>query len=242
MAEVFRGASMTPRRWLAALLTAGCLLAWGTAPLAAVWKSTGQIGFTGFAAQVDDSKNPMIVDIRVENHSKLAAVSVSRFFVQMTDGDNKPLRPVTADEIVSARLQKLRELLPQNVNEIDQMMGQIQADYPQQKIVDVYARLKQFMSQNRPTGWRSNFENWVAGKRYSTDEELKQAQGIIEEIGSVAQNYLWPRDVAPDTVYTGLVFFERPPKDPLHIFFEIDKQFLGNAMTLDSGDTVKPAK
>jgi hypothetical protein len=217
------------------------LLALGTAARAAVWKSTGQIGLTGFAAEVDDSKNPMTVAIRVENHSKLQAVSVSRYFVQMTDGGNKPLRPVTADEIVSDRLQKLRELLPQNVNEIDKMMGEIQADYPQQKIVDVYGRLKQFMAQNRPTGWRSSVENWVAGKRYSTDDELKAAQVIIEEIGGVAKNYLWPRDVAPDTVYNGVVFFERPPQDPLHIFFEIDHQFLGTAMTLDSGDAAKPA-
>jgi hypothetical protein len=84
-------------------------------------------------------------------------------------------------------------------------------------------------------------ENWVAGKRYSTDDELKAAQVIIEEIGGVAKNYLWPRDVAPDTVYNGVVFFERPPQDPLHIFFEIDHQFLGTAMTLDSGDAAKPA-
>jgi hypothetical protein len=91
-------------------------------------------------------------------------------------------------------------------------------------------------------GWRSSLENWAGGKRYSSDEDLKQAQVLIEEIGGVAKNYLWPRDVAPDTVYTGLVFFERPPKDPLHIFFEMDHQFLGTAMVLDSGDTAKPAK
>jgi hypothetical protein len=225
--------------WMAAGLA---LLLGGTAAEAAVWKSTGQIGLTGFSAEVDDSKNPMVVAIRIENHSKLTAVSISRNFVQMTDGDNKPLRPVAADEIVSDRLHKLRELLPQNVNEIDQLMGQIQADYPQQKIVDVYAHLKQFMAQNRPMGWRSSLENWAGGKRYSSDEDLKQAQVLIEEIGGVAKNYLWPRDVAPDTVYTGLVFFERPPKDPLHIFFEMDHQFLGTAMVLDSGDTAKPAK
>jgi len=92
--------------WMAAGLA---LLLGGTAAEAAVWKSTGQIGLTGFSAEVDDSKNPMVVAIRIENHSKLTAVSISRNFVQMTDGDNKPLRPVAADEIVSDRLHKLRE-------------------------------------------------------------------------------------------------------------------------------------
>ncbi|NTV52775.1 MAG: hypothetical protein HGA76_07170 [Candidatus Firestonebacteria bacterium] len=227
---------MSRLRRLTFFAVLACGLAWSAAADAAVWKSSGQIGLTGFAAEADDSKQPMTVAIRVENHSKLAAVSVSRYFVQMSDGEKKLLRPVTADEIVSDRLQKLRELLPQNVREIDHMMGEIQADYPQQKIVDVYARLKQFMAQNRPTHWRSNLENWILGKRYSTDAELTQAQVIIEEIGDVAKNYLWPRDIAPDTVYTGLVFFERPPKDPLHIYFEIDHQFLGNTMALDSGD------
>jgi len=233
---------MTPGRLQVILAAFFFLLAGNLTAHAAVWKSTGEIGLTGFSAEVDDSKKPMTVAIRVENHSKLTAVSISRNFVQMTDGENKPLRPVAADEIVSERLHKLRELLPQNVNEIDQLMGQIQADYPQQKIVDVYAHLEQFMAQNRPIGWRSSLENWAAGKRYSSDEDLKQAQVLIEEIGGVAKNYLWPRDVAPNTVYTGLVFFERPPKDPLHIFFEIDHQFLGTAMVLDSGDAAKPAK
>ncbi len=209
---------------------------------AATWKANGQIGMIGFAAEMDDGKNPVTVFIRVENHSKLSPVTISRYFVQMTDGDNKPLRPVTADEIVSDRLHRLRSLLPQNVNEIDTMMGEIQADYPQQKIVAVYARLKQFMTQNRPTGWRTRLENWFAGTKFSTDEELKQAEVLIEDIGALAQTYLWPRDVTPDTVYTGVVFFERVPKDPKHIFFEIDHQFIGTTMVMVDGDSSKKVK
>jgi hypothetical protein len=209
---------------------------------AATWKADGEIGMLGFGAEVDDSKNPMPVLVRVENHAKLASTSISRYFVQMTDGDNKPLRAVTADELVSERLQRLRKLLPQNINEIDAMMGEIQADYPQQKIINVYARLKHFMTQNRPTGWRTRFENWVSGTRFSSDEELKQAQVLIEEIGSISQNYFWPRDLAPNAVYTGVLFFEHAPVDPMHIFFEVDRQFIGTSMKLISSDSVKNKK
>lgn len=215
------------RGLLAASLVAGSAAVSG----AAVWKAEVQLGMADIYAEMNDDADPAVVLIRVENHSKTESVSVSRYFVQMTDGQNRPVRPVTADDLVSERLRKLRRLMPENVREIDALVGEIQADYPQEKIVSVYARLKQFVSQGRPTGWRTHVENWLLGTRSASSRELLTAEDVIEDIGNVSRNYLWPRDVAPDSVYTGTVFFERPLQDPASIFFEMNRKFLGKPMT-----------
>jgi len=212
------------------------LLCWPiSSARAAIWKADVQLATVDIYAEMNDDTDPVVVLIRVENHSKTESVSVSRYFVQMTDGQNRPVRAVTADDLVSERLRRLRRLMPQNVHEIDALVGEIQADYPQEKIVSVYARLKQFFAQGRPTGWRTHVENWLLGTRYGSPKELRTTEDVVEDIGDISRNYLWPRDVAPDSVYTGTVFFERSIQDPASIFFEMNKQFLGKPMTLAKG-------
>jgi hypothetical protein len=201
---------------------------------AAIWKATGQIGLLNVDAELRDEQAPVMVFIRIENQSKLAPIAVSNAFVQMTDGKNQRLRPVTPDELVSEHLQKLRQLMPQDVPELNDILGNIQADYPQEKIVAVYGRLKQYLEQGRPRGWRTDLQNWLVGSRASSTDELREASVIVEEIGRLAENYLWPRDVAPQGIYTGLVFFEKPTAEPPSIYFQLGDKFIGTAFKLSS--------
>jgi hypothetical protein len=198
---------------------------------AAIWKAEGEIGWMAITAEMDDSQNPVQVTVRIENRSQRDKLTISRYFVQMIDGEQHPVRPVAADEIVSEHLQELRQLLPENVHEIDALLGDIRADYPQEKIVAVYGKLKTFMDQGRPQDWRSTILNWVSGVPSSQQTQHQKAQDIIEEIGVISQQFLWPRDVAPQGIYNGVVYFERPVKNPPSIFFEMNKKFVGLKMT-----------
>jgi hypothetical protein len=209
---------------------------------AAIWKASGEVGLITFFAEMNDERDPVTVLLRIENHSKITSFSVSRYFVQMTDADNHLIRPVSGDEIVSGYLRRLRKLMPRNENEIDGLMGEIRADFPQQKIVEVYGRMKEYMNHGRPVGWRSQVQNFLTGKQASQQAQLQEADTLIEEIGGLAKNYLWPNDIAPDTTYTGVVFFDRPVKQPANIFFQVGEQFIGTKMILTESDKKKPAK
>ncbi len=94
-----------------------------------------------------------------------------------------------------------------------------------------YARLKNYLDQGRPLSWRTQVENLLLARRASTPEDLQAAQQEVERIGWVSRNYLWPRDVAPQAVYTGTLYFERSSRDPVSIFVQVDKEFLGTKMT-----------
>ena len=206
----------------------------------AVWKASGQIGFTDFYAEMSDEKDPVMVQLRIENRSQVSRLMVSRHFVQLTNAENNRMRPVTADEMASDYLKHLRILLPRHALEIDQILNDIQADFPQEKIVEVYGRLKKYMKQGRPIKWRCQLENWLLGKPLSQLQEIQEAERIIEKIGWLAENYFWPTEIAPDTVYTGLVFFERPARQPPRVYFQMGEDFLGKTMSLAEGD--KPEK
>jgi hypothetical protein len=195
------------------------------------WKAEGEIGWMAVSADMDDSQNPAVVNVRIENRSQRDKLTISRYFVQMTDGDQRPVRPVAADEIVSEKLQILRSLLPDSVHEIDVLMGEIRADYPQEKIVAVYGKLKTFMDQGRPQDWRSSVLNWVSGVKSSQPNQYQQAHKVIDDIGELSQKFLWPRDIAPTGIYSGMLYFERPAKDPPSIYFEMNKKFVGLKMT-----------
>lgn len=217
---------------IAPCLAVLALLAAPSAGPAAVWKAAGQVGLTGIQAEMDDANTPAAVMIRVENFSKIAPVPVSRLFIQMNDNQKNRLRPIPPDELVSRRLERLRQLLPEHVREVNGMLGEIKADYPQEKLIAAYGRLREFMARGRPMDWRSGLENWLGGVHPSTPAEIAEANRLIEEIGDIARNYLWPRDVAPQTVYTGMVFFSPPLQGPPFIFFEVGEEFVGWPMTL----------
>lgn len=207
---------------------------------AAIWKAGGKVGLTGIQAEMNDGNTPAAVMIRVENFSKLAPVTVSRYFIQMTDGQKTPLRSIPPDELVSGRLERLRQILPQYVHEINQMLGEIKADYPQEKLIAVYAQLREFMAHGRPQDWRSGLQNWLEGVRGSTTPaEIAEANRLIEEIGDLARNYLWPRDVAPNAVYNGLVFFDVPVHGPPFIYFQMGQEFIGWPMVMEAGGPQK---
>ena len=206
----------------------------------AVWKASGQIGFTDFYTEMNDEKDPVMLRLRIENRSQVSSLRVSRHFVQLTNADNNRMRPVTADEMASDYLKRLRVLLPRHAQEIDQSLRDIQADFPQEKIVEVYGRLKKYMKQGRPVKWRCQLENWLLGKPSSQLQEIQEAERLIEKIGRLAGNYFWPTEIAPDTVYTGLIFFERPLQHPPRVYFQMGEDFLGKTMSLAAGD--KPGK
>jgi hypothetical protein len=205
----------------------------------AIWKATVELGTVGVYAEMNDATDPVVVLIRVENHSKLQSVPISEYFVQMMDGKNRYLRPVTADDVASVHLQRLREDLPRYGGEIDTLLGSIRADYPQEKIVAVYGRLQEFFAHGHPLRWRRQVENWFLARRESTPVEFQAAQDEVTAIGTLSRNYLWPRDVAPQAVYTGTLFFERSTQDPVSIYFQIGKEFLGTKMVQSAGGDAK---
>gem|GEM_PF-4792311 len=221
-------------RWSLGLFLAAWMVSLPAA--AAVWKADGQVGFIHFFVEMHDEQDPVTVLLRIENHSKVQSFSVSRYFVQMTDSDNQLVRAVSGDEVVSNYLRRLRQLMPQNEHEINELLGGIRADYPQEKIIEAYGRLKGYMQKGRPVGWRSQVENWFMGRPGSKSQQLQEAEGLIEAIGDLGKNYLWPNDIAPDASYTGMVFFERPVKQPVSIYFQMGEQFLGTKLVLAESD------
>ncbi len=217
-----------PRCLLIAMLT--LCLARGVP--AALWEASAQIGSLGVHAELDDSQDPAVVMVRVENHSQVSAINISENFVQLLDSERRRLRPISPDDIVSEKLDRLRALLPQHVREMDLLLGEIRADYPQQKIVTAYGLLTQYLNQGLPLGWRTRLENWLLGTPASSPDAVPEAKRLVEEIGLLGRNYLWPRDVAPEAVYTGMVFFERPTQEPVRIFFQLNEDFVGLQMHL----------
>ncbi|MCD4814517.1 hypothetical protein K8S19_12605 [bacterium] len=203
---------------------------------AAVWEMTGQIGLIQVYAQMEDTEDPITVLLRVENIAELESFKVSRDFVLMKDSESTQIRPISADEVVSGYLQELRTLMPQHAPEISDILGEIRADFPQEKIVEVYGRLKKYMQIGKPITWRTNLENYLLGKRHSTRADFQAAEKIIEKIGVLSKNYFWPTEIAPDAQYTGIVFFESSFKHPVTIFFQIGKNFIGAPMQIIHGD------
>lgn len=201
---------------------------------ATVWKATGELGLTTVYAQLDDSTNPAQVQVRVENHSQLAGLKISRNFVQLLDAEGLRQQPCPADELVGDKLEKLREWLPQYAREINQLLSEIRADYPQQKIVEVYGRLQSYLDQGRPMEWRTQLENLLLAKRPSKPEEIQAARLEVASIGELAKNYLWVNELAPDSQVTGVLYFERPTKLPPQIYFQVGERFLGMRMALAS--------
>jgi hypothetical protein len=227
------------KRWLCVSIL---LLAMGMLPrlsVGAKWEASGEIGFSHFFAEMDDQVDPVTVLIRVENHSQQDLLKITQHFVQMTDAKNQRIRPVSVDEVVSDHLAKLRELMPQHAEEIDVLLGEIRADYPQEKIVQVYARLKKYMRQGRPITWRTGLKNMLLGKKSSNAQDIKQAEFLIEEIGTLSKNHLWPTDVAPETNVTGMVFFKQTIHHPVNIFFQQGADFIGTRMHIVAGDKKK---
>jgi hypothetical protein len=219
-----------------------CLLLPALPVRAAVWKATVEVGGLVVYAELNDATDPVVALIRVENRSKLKSIPISEYFVQMVDGEGRRLRPVTADDVVSEHLERIRSLLPRYASELDRLVGSIRADYPQEKIVTAYARLRNYFSQGRPVGWRAQVESWLLAKRESTPAEVQAAQQEIEAIGEISRNYLWPRDLAPQATYTGTLYFERSAKDPVSIYFQVGEDFLGTKMTLASGAQPGPGR
>lgn len=211
-------------------------LVWSQSGWAALWEMTGRIGHIQAYAQMEDTDDPLIVLLRVENISDLESVKVSRHFVQMTDSEKQRVRPISADEVVSEYLQTLRQHMPQHAREIDMLLGEIQADFPQEKIVEVYSRLKKYMAEGKPITWRTNLENTLLGKRHATKEDFAAAEILIEKIGKLSKNYFWPTNIAPDSNYTGMVFFEKTFKYPVTIYFQVDEDFIGAPMKIIRGD------
>lgn len=191
------------------------------------WEVKGKVGFLNFYAEMDDSQNPVPVLLRLENSALIEALTITPYFVLLTDANRQPSRAVTADEIVSDYLDELRELLPQHQADIDLMLREIQADFPQEKIVKVYATLKAYMADGRPISWRANLENFLLGKNASQKQDVKRAEQLIEAIGTLSKNYLWPGQIAPGESRTGLLYFKRPVKHPAHLYIQVDRDFLG---------------
>ncbi|MBN1594371.1 hypothetical protein JW933_00445 [candidate division FCPU426 bacterium] len=214
-----------------------CLPGFGpAAATAAVWKAAGEIGLATFYAEMKDGKEPVAVLLRIENHSKEESLSISRDFVYMLDGGKKYVRPVSADEMVSGHLKRLRTLMPQHALEIDAILGEIQADFPQEKIVEVYGRLQEYMKRGRPITWRTSLENFLLGRRQSSEKDIVEAQQVIEEIGLLSKNYFWPNDIPPDSQYTGMVFFKKPLQEPASIYFKIGNEYIGTVMQITAGE------
>jgi len=203
------------------------LITWTPAGQATLWKVNGKVGLATFSAQMDDRQDPVTVMIRLDNLALVNPLDVTSYFIQMTDANHELCRQVSADEIVSEDLDQLRQLLPQNEKDIDALLENIRADFPQEKIVKVYARLKQYMAKGHPIQWRAQVENFLLGKRPSTASDIQKANRLIESIGALSHNYFWPGSIAPGDSKTGILFFKRPVKQPASLFIQVGTDFLG---------------
>lgn len=220
---------------------AALIVLWSTpSAFGITWKTSAQIGSMHLEAELDDDHDPVSVRVQVENQSGRESVHVTRSFVALVDAEQQPLRSVPADEIVSDRLKTLRTLLPQYAQDVDLILGEIRADYPQEKIVSVYGKLKAYMSQGRPVNFRAQVENWITGKRGSQPNEVRQADALIEEIGLLGKDYFWPNDIPPLGIYRGVVYFERPAHWPPSVYFQVGDRFLGVKLAPVSAATAGP--
>ena len=218
------------RAWLLAVC-----LAVPAAAGAETWTAAGRMAMLEYHAELRTDENPAVLLVRLENRAELEPIHIGPHFIRVLDGAGLPVRPVPVESLVSERLEKLRELLPESRREIDALLGEIRADYPQEKVVEAYARLKRFLEADRPLTWRTRLENWLLGRERSGPSQAEEAAILVEEIGDLARNYLWPRDLAPGAVYTGMVFFRRPPEVPPSVFFAVGgKSVLGRTMNLES--------
>lgn len=202
----------------------------------AIWEVSGNIGFSGFYAEMNDAEDIVTLFVRIENHAGLQGLEITPYFVQMTDANKNRCRPVTADEVVSDYLDKLRILLPQHQQDIDMLLEEIQADFPQEKIVKVYAKLKGYMKEGRPITWRAGLENTLLGKRHSTNSDIEKAEVIIEKINDLSNTYFWPGNIPPGESKTGILYFKRPVKNPASLFIQVGDDFLGLPFEVKKSD------
>lgn len=164
--------------------------------------------------------------------------------VLLMDKESHRMRSVSADEIVGELIEDLRELLPRHTRAIDRLLGGIQSDYAQEKIIEVYARLKNYTQKGRPLRLQSQVENFLFARPEPSEADYRAAEEMIETIGQIGQNYLWPRALAPGEVVTGVIYFKRPAIMPPRIFIRTDDKeanFLGKVMKQVSGNTPRPA-
>lgn len=246
---------------------------------AAVWEADFSVGFADIYAQLDDTRDPVSLLLRIGNQSQTEAFSLGpdkttdllymRFdgqfynfegdlrsysyrkrtsrinadLVLLMDKEDQRMQSVSADEIVGEIIQELHQRLPRHAREIDRLLGGIQSDYAQEKIVEVYARLKNYMQSGRPLRLQSQVENFLLGRPEASETDCRAAEEMIESIGRISQNYLWPRALAPGEVVTGLVYFKRPVKVPPRLFVRTSEEeatFLGREMKQVSGDRPRP--
>jgi hypothetical protein len=221
------------------LLALACSGAFVPPAFGAIWKTRATLGLVDIYVEMNDREDPVTVLLRVENHSLVEQLPITARFVQLTDGDQKWLRPVGAEEVVSGYLEQIRHQLPRSAREIDARLMEIKADYPQEKLVRVYGELTNYLQQDRPLTWRTQLENWLLARRASRPEEIQSAGELVERIGKLSQSYLWPTEVAPGATVTGMLFFRRPLKQPAHIYFQIGKtgqEFFGATLELAASD------
>ncbi len=209
------------------LLLGVALAGWPLTSEATTWKVNGKIGLAAFTAQMDDSRDPVMVMIRLDNQALVNPLNITSYFVQMTDANRELCRQVSADEMVSDDLDQLRRLMPQHEKDIDELLASIRADYPQEKIVKVYAQLKRYMDKGRPIQWRAKVENFLLGKPPSSGSDIQEANRLIESIGELSHNYFWPGSIAPGESKTGILFFKRPVKQPASLFLQVGTDFIG---------------
>lgn len=205
---------------------------------ATIWEVRGKVGLTSFYAEMDDTKDPVQVLIRVDNQALIESIDIPYYFVQMTDGNKQRCRPVAADEIISDYLDELRGLLPKHQKDIDEMLLEIRADYPQEKIVKVYANLMEYMKNGRPITWRANVENFLLGKRSSNQGDITRSETLIQAIGELSENYFWPNQIPPGESKTGILFFKRPVKQPASLFIQVGESFLGLPFEVKKSQTI----
>lgn len=193
----------------------------------ALWKVSGKIGFTLFDGQMNEHGETTTVLLRLENGSQTESLEIDEHFIQLMDQDKKRMRPISADEIISEKLEELYKIMPQHAKDIDEKRQAIQADFPQEKIVKVYAMLKTYLKQGKPIQWRAALENFLLGTKASSQKDSQKAKAIIEEIGKLSENYFWPGNIPPGGSRTGLLFFKKPLKLPPMLYLKSGDQFLG---------------